>query len=181
MPPSPCPRPTFIHSLLFLTRESVSRYKQPLRLCMRNKILRSANVKINKSRGGSRIFFRRGCTRLLLYFKTNKSHSFSFFAEYHVTWRGGVRTPCTLPLDPRLKRDLPLMYSWVFWLEFIDLVGFFWQVLFDPCHSSCYYEESDRGQTITARKPTKSWIHTKKHRNLYIERKPFTVQPIKRP
>ena len=32
-------------------------------------------------RGGSRIFFRRGCTRLLLYFNTNKPHSFSFFAE----------------------------------------------------------------------------------------------------
>ena len=28
-----------------------------------------------KSRGGSRIFFRRECTRLLLYFNTNKPHS----------------------------------------------------------------------------------------------------------
>ena len=28
------------------------------------------------SRGGSRIFFRRVCTRLLLYFNTNKPHSF---------------------------------------------------------------------------------------------------------
>ena len=28
------------------------------------------------SRGGSRIFFRRGSTRLLLYFNTNKPHSF---------------------------------------------------------------------------------------------------------
>ena len=33
-------------------------------------------------RGGSRIFSRRGCTRLLLYFKTNKAHS--FFAEYQL-------------------------------------------------------------------------------------------------
>ena len=30
------------------------------------------------SRGGSRIFFRRGCTRLLFYFNTNKPHSFFF-------------------------------------------------------------------------------------------------------
>ena len=30
------------------------------------------------NRGGSRIFFRRGCTRLLLYFNTNKPHSFFF-------------------------------------------------------------------------------------------------------
>ena len=29
-------------------------------------------------RGGSRIFFRRGCTRLLLYFNTNRPHSFLF-------------------------------------------------------------------------------------------------------
>ena len=29
----------------FLTRESVLRYKRPLRLCMRNEILRSANAK----------------------------------------------------------------------------------------------------------------------------------------
>ena len=29
-------------------------------------------------RGGSRIFFRRGCTRLLLYFNTNTPHSFFF-------------------------------------------------------------------------------------------------------
>ena len=28
------------------------------------------------NRGGSRIFFWRGCTRLLLYFNTNKPHSF---------------------------------------------------------------------------------------------------------
>ena len=31
-------------------------------------------LKVN--RGGSRIFFRRGCTRILLYFNTNKPHSF---------------------------------------------------------------------------------------------------------
>ena len=33
-------------------------------------------VYVIKRRGGSRIFFRRGCTRLLLYFNTNKPHSF---------------------------------------------------------------------------------------------------------
>ena len=36
-----------------------------------------------KHRGGSRIFFRRGCTRLLLYFNSNKPHSF-FLAEYQL-------------------------------------------------------------------------------------------------
>ena len=60
-------------------------------------------------RGGSRIFFRRGCTRLLLYFNTNKPLSF-FFAvvlENRRSSQGeeGVRTPCTLPLDP------PLLYA----------------------------------------------------------------------
>ena len=59
-------------------------------------------------RGGSRIFFRRGCTRLLLYFNTNKPHSSFFFCRIPVALenrrssQGGVRTPCTLPLDPPL-------------------------------------------------------------------------------
>ena len=58
-------------------------------------------------------FFRRGCTRLLLYFKTNKPDSF-FFGRIPVvlenrrsSW-GGVRTPCTLPLD------LPLVLLAIF-------------------------------------------------------------------
>ena len=57
-------------------------------------------------RGGSRIFFRRGCTRLLLYFNTNKPHIFSFFCRIPVILEnrrssqgGGVRTLYTLPLD----------------------------------------------------------------------------------
>ena len=56
-------------------------------------------------RGGYRIFSRRGCTRLLLYFNTIKH----FFRRIPVVLenrgsfhRGGVRTPCTLPLDPPL-------------------------------------------------------------------------------
>ena len=62
-------------------------------------------------RGGSRIFFRRGCTRLLLYFNTNKPHRFFFFFRIPVVLEnlrssrgrgGGVGAPCTLPLDPPL-------------------------------------------------------------------------------
>ena len=58
-------------------------------------------------RGGSRIFIRRGCTRLLLYFNPNKPHSFfwqntSCIRKRQVISGGGVRTPCTLPLDPPL-------------------------------------------------------------------------------
>ena len=37
---------------------------------------RPSRYRIPLHRGGSRIFFRRGCTRLLLYFNTNKPHSF---------------------------------------------------------------------------------------------------------
>ena len=29
----------------------------------------------------------------------------------------------------------PLMYSCVFWCEFVDLVGFVWLLLLEPCHS----------------------------------------------
>ena len=49
-------------------------------------------------RGGSRIFFfRRGCTRLLLYFNTNKPHSFFFcripvVLENHRSSRGDPRS-----------------------------------------------------------------------------------------
>ena len=57
-------------------------------------------------------FFRRGCTRLLLYFNTNKPHSFFFLQntscirKQQVISGGGegVCTPCTLPLDPPLRR-----------------------------------------------------------------------------
>ena len=47
-------------------------------------------------RGGSRIFFRRGYTRLLLYFNTNKQHSFFFLQNTscirkpHVIFFGGA-------------------------------------------------------------------------------------------
>ena len=40
------------------------------------KVLIKLNNLSIKYRGGSRIFFRRGCTRLLLHFNTNKPHSF---------------------------------------------------------------------------------------------------------
>ena len=57
-------------------------------------------------------FFRRGCTRLLLYFNTNKPHSFFFFflqitscirKPQVISGGGGVPTPCTLPPDPPLE------------------------------------------------------------------------------
>ena len=60
-------------------------------------------------RGRSRNFFRRGCTRLLLNFNTSKPHSVFFFSQNTSCIRklqvisGGVRTPCTLPLDPPLQ------------------------------------------------------------------------------
>ena len=53
--------------------------------------------------------FRRGCTRVLVYFNTNKPHSFflqntSCIRKPQVISGGGrVRTPCTLPLDPPLN------------------------------------------------------------------------------
>ena len=59
--------------------------------------------------GGCRIFFRRGCTRLLLYFNINKPYSFFFLQNTscirkpQVISGGGVRTPYTLPLDPPLR------------------------------------------------------------------------------
>ena len=40
--------------------------------------VRESNI-LPTCRGGSRIVFRRGCTRLLLYFNSNKPHSFFFW------------------------------------------------------------------------------------------------------
>ena len=49
-----------------------------------NALIRDSDL--SGGRGGSRIFVRRGCSRLLLYFNTNKPHSFLlfFFAEYQL-------------------------------------------------------------------------------------------------
>ena len=69
-------------------------------------------VTTSQHRGGSRIFFlRRGCIRLLLYFNTNKPHSFfwqntSCIRKPQVISGGaGGRTPCTFPLDPPLQHE----------------------------------------------------------------------------
>ena len=63
-----------------------------------------------QSQGRIQDFFRRGCTRLLLYFNTNKPHSFFFLQNTScirkpqaISGGGGVHTPCTLPLDPPLS------------------------------------------------------------------------------
>ena len=52
-------------------------------------------------------FFWRGCTRLLLYFNTNKPHSFfcrmpAVLENCRSSRGGGGGTPCTLPPDPPL-------------------------------------------------------------------------------
>ena len=84
------------------------------RLC-RCKIVYSATL-FKTSRGGSRIFFRAGCTHLLLYFNTNKPHSFLFLQNTScirkpqvISGEGVVRTPSILPLDLPLTRDLKFL------------------------------------------------------------------------
>ena len=68
-------------------------------------------------------FFRKGCTRLLLYFNTNKPDSFVFFLQNTSgIWKpqvilGGVRTPCTLPLD--LSLVLLAIFSPGCWLHYL--------------------------------------------------------------
>ena len=67
-------------------------------------------------------FFRRGCTPLLLYFNTNKPHF--FFCRIPVVLEnrrssrggGGVRTPCTLLLDPPLPKQQELLSPVKRWL-----------------------------------------------------------------
>ena len=82
-------------------------------------------------RGGSRIFFRRGCTCLLIYFNTNKPHSFFFWRRIPVVLEnrrssrggGGMHTPCTLSLDPpmhilTLWREERFFRKWA-WVQMI--------------------------------------------------------------
>ena len=80
-------------------------------------------------RGGSRIFFRWGCTCLLLYFNTNQPHGFfmqstSCIRKPQVISGGGggegVHTPCTLPLDP------PLLWAAIGRLFFFKVL---WELL----------------------------------------------------
>ena len=65
-------------------------------------------------RGGPRIFLRRGCTRLLLYFNTNKPHFFFLQSTscirkpQVISGGGGVCTPGTHPLYPHLQVPLAL-------------------------------------------------------------------------
>ena len=52
-------------------------------------------------------FCRRGCTRLLPFFNTNKPQFFlqntsCIRKPQVISGGGGLRTPCTLPLDPPL-------------------------------------------------------------------------------
>ena len=70
----------YYSNVKFTTINTGVALQQPLRLCMRNKIVRSANAIYHYS--------------YLFFYKMNKG-------------------------------DLPLMYSCVFWCEFIDLLAFF--------------------------------------------------------
>ena len=81
-----CPKLT-LRLVWNVNRESESRYRRPLRGCMRNIILTSANAKYH--------------------------YILSFFYKMN-------------------KGDLPLLYSCVFWREFIDLDVFFFAVIVWP-------------------------------------------------
>ena len=101
-----------------------------------NALIRDSDL--SGGRGGSRIFFRRGCSRLLLYFNTNKPHSFLFFLlqntscirKPQVISGGGVRTPCTPPparsapaLDSALLNNWGREYSSSPWTNLSTLQG----------------------------------------------------------
>ena len=95
-------------------------------LCERRVILITSNYSVlkklpslfyrdNRNQGRIQDFFRRWFTCLLLSSKTNKPHSFFFFFFLQNTScirkpqviSGGVRTPCTLSLDPPLRTLFP--------------------------------------------------------------------------
>ena len=61
----------------------------------------SCNTALQQFGGGSRVFFRRGCTRLLLYFNTNKPHTFfcriPVVLENRRSSQGGCAPPAPSP------------------------------------------------------------------------------------
>ena len=63
----------------------------------------------SSNRGGSRIFFRRGCPRLLLYFNTNKPHSFFFCRIPAVLENRGSSQGVAHPLHPP-PRSAPVQW-----------------------------------------------------------------------
>ena len=164
---------------VFITRESVSRYKRPLRLCMRNKILRSANAKchfffykINKrdlprmyslcslvwiKASTSTVFFPGGGGGLLLC----DSRHFSLYEVLKGNTEKNSRRSRSCLLEGCPNRRL--------------FSVFFFSVL--PFNTS-YYEESDRRHTITAKKnPTKlmnsSWkffLNSKSYEDMIDDR-----------
>ena len=84
----------------------------------KNNIRYSVNITFH--RGGSRIFFRRGCTRLLLYFNTNKPHSF-FFGRISVALenrRSSQGEGGAHPLHPP-PRSTPVSNDYWMWHFFI--------------------------------------------------------------
>ena len=89
--------------------------------------------------GGSRIFLSRGCTRLLLYFNTNKPQSFFYFFLQNtscirkpqvISGEGGVRTHCILPLDPPLQKAA-IIQSWIilYYLSKCSQKSLYWKLV----------------------------------------------------
>ena len=109
--------------------------------------------KVMESRGGSRIFFTRGCTRLLLYFNTNKPHS--FFCRIPVVLEncrssqgGGGAHPLHPPPRSAPGKSWNLK-TWKleynpegFWCCFVDILN---QKLISVSGASYYYYSRERG------------------------------------
>ena len=89
------------------TRPFTQLFSQPSGAINENIVQNHLNIAL--VRDGSTIFFRSGCTRLLLYFNTNKPHRFFFYRIPVVLENrrssqggGGGAHPLHLPLDPPL-------------------------------------------------------------------------------
>ena len=88
-------------------------------------------------RGGSRIFFRRGCTRLMLYFNTNKPHSFFIFLQN----TSCIRKPQVIsgggahPLHPP-PRSAPEIHVNEVCSGFTTMHGFYILIRFQGCYNA---------------------------------------------
>ena len=104
---------------------------------MTHVILYVCHVVLYNMQGRIQNFFRRGCTRLLLFFNTNNPQSFFFWQNTSCIRTpqvilGEVCTPCTLHLDP------PLTCVMLCYITCVMLCYITYNMLYNKCHVMLY-------------------------------------------
>ena len=144
----------------FLTRESVSHYEQPLRLCMRNKITTLGRGKFDLGPtlcavAVSQCVEKEGILDMArgnVYFQW---HAWGYFTFKHLLL---CSDDTSSPLVEKICNSMGFSGR----KQPLNRQGPDHHLFFCAAFT-LYYEEGDRGQTITAKNQLNRWFHTKKH------------------